>query len=50
MKKYTAYDVTIVSVMGDQSAGKSFFCDKIMNLAEIRGNYVSSYFIIVQPG
>lgn len=27
-------------VVGNRGAGKSFFCDKILNLSEIRGNHV----------
>lgn len=27
-------------VVGNRGTGKSFFCDKILNLSEIRGNHV----------
>jgi len=28
-------------VTGNRGSGKSFFCDKILNLSEVRGNHVS---------
>ena len=43
MKKYTAYDITLVGVIGDTQVGKSLFCDKVLNLAEVRGNHVYLY-------
>ena len=38
--KYASYDLCFVGVMGPQGGGKSFFCDRILNLAEIKGNHV----------
>ena len=32
MEEYVSNDVVFVTVMGERSAGKSFFCDKILNL------------------
>lgn len=40
MKKYSSNDVAFVSLVGEKMSGKSFFYDKILNLAEIRGNNV----------
>lgn len=43
MKKYVNYDTSFVCVMGDRNCGKSFFSDKILNLAEVKGNQVKLY-------
>ena len=40
LRKYSAYDLAFVTVTGGREVGKSFFCDKILNLAEIKGNHV----------
>ena len=49
MKKYVAYDVSFVCVMGEKESGKSFFCDKVLNLAEVKGNKVHFIVISVLP-
>jgi hypothetical protein len=33
MNKYATYDVSFITVTGQQKAGKSFFLDKILNLS-----------------
>ena len=40
LEKYATEEICFVVVVGDQSSGKSFLCDKILNLSEIRGNHV----------
>ena len=40
MEEYVSNDVVFVGVMGEKSGGKSFFCDKILNLGEVNGNHV----------
>jgi len=40
LEKYSTDDVAFVMVVGSTEAGKSFFCDKILNLSETRGNHV----------
>jgi polynucleotide 5'-kinase involved in rRNA processing len=42
LEKYSTDDVAFVMVVGNKTAGKSFFCDKILNLSETRGNHVAS--------
>jgi uridine kinase len=41
MVKYISSQVAFVAVGGNKGAGKSLFCDKILNLAEIKGNHVA---------
>jgi hypothetical protein len=41
MNKYASMDVCFVTVVGEKDVGKSFFCDKILNLAEIKGSHVN---------
>ena len=48
--KYAAHDVCFVGVSGARGAGKSFFCDKILNLAEVKGNHVHFVLNSVLPG
>lgn len=33
MEKYYENDIVFVSVVGESKGGKSFFCDKVLNLA-----------------
>ena len=40
LEKYSTDEICFVVVVGEQKAGKSFLCDKILNLAKIRGNHV----------
>lgn len=40
LRQYATNEIAFVLVAGNQEAGKSFFCDKILNLCEIRGNNV----------
>ena len=35
-----ADELCFLVVTGDSQSGKSFFCDKVLNLAEVRGNHV----------
>ena len=43
IRKYYEFDVCFVGVTGHKESGKSFFCDKIYNLAETKGNNVRSF-------
>jgi hypothetical protein len=47
MSKYASMDVCFVTVVGEKDVGKSFFCDKILNLAEIKGSHVNIIFYTV---
>lgn len=47
MNKYASMDVCFVTVVGEKDVGKSFFCDKILNLAEIKGSHVNIIFYTV---
>lgn len=40
MSKFASSDVCFVTVVGEKEVGKSFFCDKVLNLAEIKGSNV----------
>lgn len=40
LREYATNEIAFVMVAGNQNVGKSFFCDKILNLCEIRGNHV----------
>ncbi len=33
MNKFASSDVCFVTVVGEKEVGKSFFCDKVLNLA-----------------
>jgi hypothetical protein len=41
MTKYISNQVAFMAVGGNKGSGKSLFCDKILNLAEVKGNHVS---------
>lgn len=38
--KFIGIDVCFIAIGGHKQVGKSFFCDKILNLAQIKGNNV----------
>lgn len=38
-----------VGVVGSKETGKSFFCDKIYNLADVQGNKVFVHLYLVLP-
>lgn len=40
LRQYATNEVAFVMVAGNRSSGKSFFCDKVLNLSEVRGNHV----------
>lgn len=42
LREYATSEVALVVTVGNRSAGKSFFCDKVLNLSEVRGNHVLS--------
>lgn len=41
LTQYSTNEIAFVVVMANHQAGKSFFCDKILNLAEVKGNHVN---------
>lgn len=41
LRQFASNEVAFVMVGGNGSSGKSFFCDKVLNLCEVRGNHVS---------
>lgn len=41
LRQYASNEVAFVMVSGNHISGKSFFCDKVLNLCEVRGNHVS---------
>jgi sigma54-dependent transcription regulator len=43
LERYSTDELCFVMVVGNRGAGKSFFCDKILNLSEVRGNHVYSF-------
>lgn len=40
LEKYSGTDIAFVTVTGDRGVGKSFFVDKVLNLANVQGNNV----------